>query len=62
MRRNKKDLLKRGKVLSWEWVAENESFIVEYNKELNMYRVAYFDDDGHYEDEILFDREAGIDG
>lgn len=46
--------------MSWEWVAENESFIVEYNKELNMYRVAYFDD-GHYEDEILFDREAGID-
>ena len=47
--------------MSWKWVAENGSFIVEYNKELNMYRVAYFDDDGHYEDEILFDREAGID-
>jgi hypothetical protein len=47
--------------LDWEWVAENRSFVVEYNKELDMYRVVYLNKDGSYKDGILFDREAGID-
>lgn len=48
--------------MSWEWVAQNTNFIVEYNKELGMYRVVYLNKDVSYKDEILFDREAGIDG
>lgn len=48
--------------MSWEWVATNGRFIVEYNKEMGMYRVVYLNKDGSYKDGILFDREAGIDG
>lgn len=37
----------------WINVIENDSFIVEYNKETNTYRVSYFEDN-HFKDEIYF--------
>jgi hypothetical protein len=37
----------------WINVIENDSFIVEYNKETNTYRVSYFEDN-HFKDEICF--------
>lgn len=38
----------------FEFVAESENFVVEYNKDLNVYRVSYFEDN-HYVDEVHFD-------
>lgn len=37
----------------WYAIIENDSFIVEYNKETNTYRVSYFEDN-HFKDEICF--------
>lgn len=37
----------------WYKIVENDSFIVEYNKETNTYRVSYFEDN-HFKDEICF--------
>ena len=37
----------------WYKIIENDSFIVEYNKETNTYRVSYFEDN-HFKDEICF--------
>lgn len=41
----------------WIKIIENDSFIVEYNKETNTYRVSYFEDN-HFKDEILFKGEV----
>ena len=35
-------------------IFENDSFIVDYNKENKRYRVSYFED-GHYQDDCWFD-------
>ncbi len=35
-------------------VVDNENFIVDYDIKKKTYRVAYFDDDYHYQDEITF--------
>lgn len=37
----------------WIKIIENDSFIIEYNKETNTYRVSYFEDN-HFKDEICF--------
>ena len=37
----------------WYVIIENDSFIIEYNKETNTYRVSYFEDN-HFKDEICF--------
>ena len=37
----------------WYPIIENDSFIIEYNKETNTYRVSYFEDN-HFKDEICF--------
>ena len=47
--------------MDWKWIAQNTNFVVEYNKELNMYRVVYLNKDGRPKGGILFDREAGMD-
>lgn len=47
-------VLTRGvKILNWKFIAMNESFMVEYNEELNMYRVVYFEN-GNYKGKIDF--------
>ena len=37
----------------WIKIIENDSFIVEFNKATNTYRVSYFED-YHFKDEICF--------
>ena len=37
----------------WIKIIENDSFIVEFNKATNTYRVSYFED-CHFKDEICF--------
>lgn len=36
----------------------NDSFIVEYNPETKQYRVSYFGEDNHWQDECWFDAYA----
>lgn len=38
----------------FEPICESENFIVEYNEDMNVYRVSYFEDN-HFVDEIHFD-------
>lgn len=39
---------------NWELVKETESFIVEYDKTMGVYRVSYMEN-YHFTDEIIFD-------
>lgn len=41
----------------FEPICESENFIVEYNEDMNVYRVSYFEDN-HFVDEIHFDGVA----
>lgn len=38
----------------FEQICESENFVVEYNEDMNIYRVSYFEDN-HFVDEIFFD-------
>lgn len=39
---------------NWKLIKETDSFVVEYNEKMGMYRVSYMED-CHYVDEIIFD-------
>lgn len=41
-------------MFNWETIAQPEDFIIEYDKNSNIYRVSYFEDN-HFVDGVMFD-------
>ena len=42
--------------MSWETIQEDSNkTIVEYDKDRDMYRVSFFDDDWHFLEDVMFD-------
>ena len=42
------------KLRNWKLIKETDSFVVEYNEKMGIYRVSYIEE-CHYVDEIIFD-------